>query len=187
MARYARKLTRYELVQGGITMITEDGRVWKNGMEIKEFPLNNSGYRVFNIWDRDENGCCIKIIDPKKNGHYWWKPRTISLNRAMLAWFYGSIEDGYVADHIDRNKNNYNIANLRAISAKENVTRDRDCNIREIKCRLDRPRGYYEDRLEEYLKEYELAKEAGNAKECHRLRANISQTRARLRYWDSHH
>jgi hypothetical protein len=51
---------------------------------------------------------------------------------------------------------------------------------------MDRPRSYYEDKLEQYLKKYDEAKLAQNAELVHKLRCNIYAARARLRYWDSH-
>lgn len=186
MAKYARKLTKQELINGGITNITEDGRVWRNGMEIIDFSLNSGGYKVIYIYDRDENGCCIKVPG-KRPGHYTYKTRTIPLNRAMLAWFNGVIDDGLVADHIDNNKDNYNLDNLQAISPKENTNKDKDnWHIAEKKCKMNKPRKFYEDKLEKFLAEYEEAKNLGEAERVHHLRSKVSQTRARLRYWDSH-
>jgi hypothetical protein len=52
---------------------------------------------------------------------------------------------------------------------------------------LNKPRSFYEDKLAGYEKAYEEAKLNKDADLAHKLRAYISQTRARLRYWDSHH
>lgn len=186
MAKYGRKLTKQELIDGGITDMSVDGRVWRNGVEIEEFSLNSNGYKVIYIYDRDENGCCIKV-PCKKPGHYTYKSRTVSLNRAMIAWHYGVIEDGLVADHIDNNKNNYHLSNLQAISQKDNANKDKDnWHMKETKCQMTKPRKFYEDKLEKFLEEYEEAKKNSEADRVHHLRSKISQTRARLRYWDSH-
>lgn len=56
-----------------------------------------------------------------------------------------------------------------------------------MKCRLNKPRSFYEEKLERYEQLYEAAKLAKDANKVHKLRANLSQSRARLRYWDSHH
>ena len=53
-----------------------------------------------------------------------------------------------------------------------------------VKCKIERPREYYEDKLNFYEAEYEKAKRDGDQKYAHKLRANLSQTRARLRDWD---
>lgn len=53
-----------------------------------------------------------------------------------------------------------------------------------VKCKIERPRSYYEDKLSFYEAEYEKAKREGDQKYAHKLRANLSQTRARLRDWD---
>lgn len=185
MARYARRLTKQDLIDNGITEITKDGRVFKYGKEI-ELYLNTSGYKYLWIYDRDENGCCIKIPGDRP-GYFTYKQRTISLNRAMIAWHYGVIEDGLVADHIDNDKNNYNLENLQAISPKENVNKGKDnWHIKETRCQMTKPRKFYEDKLEKFLAEYDEAKKNGEADKAHHLRGKISQTRSRLRYWDSH-
>ena len=189
MARYGRKLTKEQLIEGGITNITEDGRVWRNGIEIENFSLNRNGYKVIIIYDRDAEGNYIKVPG-KRPGHYTYKGRTITLNRAMLAWFNGVIEEGLVADHIDGNKNNYNISNLQPLTQKENVAKanhkDYQINVKETKCNMHKPKSFYETKLEIFLQQYETAKAEGNAEKAHKLRGNIAGTRARLRYWDQH-
>ena len=189
MARYARKLTKQELIDGGI-FITEDKRVFKNGIDITDnMPLNPNGYKILFIYDRDENGCCIKQnLDKYHKGYYTYKQRTITLNRALLAWFNEVIEDGLVSDHIDNNRDNYDIKNLQPLTPQENIHKNRtfEMGITETKCKMNKPREFYEKKLEQFLNEYEKAKAESNAKEAHHLRSKISQTRARLRYWDSH-
>ena len=189
MAKYGRRLTKEQLIEGGITNITEDGRVWRNDIEIEHFSLNRNGYKIIIIYDRDENGNFIKIPG-KRPGYYTYKSRTITLNRAMLAWFNGAIEEGLVADHIDGNKNNYHISNLQAISPIENIAKSQhknyQINVKETKCNMHKPKSYYETKLEIFLQQYENAKAEGNAEKTHHLRSKISHTRARLRYWESH-
>lgn len=189
MARYARKLTKEELIVGGITNITEDGRVWKHGIEITEFPLNKQGYKYIYIYDRDENGCYIKIPRKTKTGKdsYIYKSRSITVNRAMLAWFNGEIKDGLVADHINNIRDDYNIDNLQPITPGQNIAKERDnWNVKEMKCNMKKPREFYEQKLEFYLDRYDKAKELKDKEFAHKCRTSISHTRARLRYWDSH-
>ena len=191
MARYARKLTKQELIDGGITNITPEGRIFKHGIDITDdLALNPGGYRILYIYDRDENGKCIKQYYINKKGKltYNYKQRVITLNRAVLAWFSGEIPDGYVADHINnKDRDDYNITNLQKLTPQQNILKERDyCYITETICNMRKPRSFYENKLEQFLQEYEQAKLERDAAKAHHLRSKISQTRARLRYWDSH-
>lgn len=192
MARYARRLTKQELIDGGI-YISPDNRVFKNGIDITDnMPLNSNGYRVLFIYDRDENGNCIKMYYTNKHGHYTYnyKQRTITLNRALLAWYAGEVPEGFVSDHIDNVRDNYDPKNLQLLTPGENVNKNRkeqaNWHIKELKCNMHKPREFYEKKLEKFLAEYDTAKYVKNAENAHYLRSKISQTRARLRYWDSH-
>ena len=194
MAKYARKLTKQELIDGGITDITADGRIFKYGIDITDnLNLNTSGYRTFYIYDRDAEGKCIKqyYINKKGKKTYNYKQRTITLNRAVLAWFNGEVPDGFVSDHINnKERDNYSIENLQPLTAGENVRKDRvereNWNVKELKCNMKKHKSFYEEKLEKYIAEYEKAKAESNADKAHHLRGNISQTRARIRYWNSH-
>ena len=113
----------------------------------------------------------------------------VGLHRAMWAWIYGVVEEGYVIDH----KNNkhtsiedYHISNLQLISQRENTTKDREPSTKEIKCRLNKPLSYYEDKLAYYEDLYQKAVKEGNQEEAHRQRNNTYGQRARIRYWLSH-
>ncbi len=61
---------------------------------------------------------------------------------------------------------------------KERVT-----STKQIPCKLNRPLSWYEDRLNNYLEQYDEAKKNHRPDEAHRLRTNIAQTRARIRYY----
>ena len=192
---YASRLTKEMLVANGIELITEDGIVIKNG---KQFipTQNKQGYLMLNLYDVDEDGNKIKIpIIRKFKGckkpinTYKYKIMTVGLHRAMWAWLYGVVEEGCVIDH----KNNkhtsiedYHISNLQLISQKENTTKDRESSIIELKCKLDRPLSYYEDKLAYYEDLYQKAVKEGNQEEAHKQRTNIYGQRARIRYWLSH-
>lgn len=191
MAKYARKLTKQELIDGGITDITADGRIFKYGIDITDnLNLNPGGYRIFQIYDRDNEGRCIKqyYINKKGKRTYNYKTRTITLNRAVLAWYEGEVPDGYVADHINnKERDNYNIENLQPLTSGDNVRKDKEnWNVKELKCNMKKHKSFYEEKLERFLNEYEKAKAEGNVEEAHKLRSNISQARARIRYWNSH-
>lgn len=185
---YARRLTREDLERAGITNITEDGRVFRQGLEI---PLNitPTGYRTLWIYDTDKDGNYIKY-NFTSTGHYYYRQRMIGLHRAMWAWHHGEVPQGYVVDHINNSHENledYYLSNLQLLTPAQNTAKEKkNWHKTEIPCMLSKPRSFYENKLNHYLAEYEKAKEAGDATLTHRLRSNVSQTRARLRYYDSH-
>ena len=192
---YASRLTKEMLVANGIELITEDGAVIRNGKQI--FPKkNNQGYLILHLYEVDEDGNKIKIPITrifkrckKPINTYKYKIMTVGLHRAMWAWLYGVVEEGYVVDHKNNKHTNiedYNINNLQLISQKENTTKDREASIIELKCKLDRPLSHYEDKLAYYKDLYQKAIKEGNQEEAHKQRANIFGQKARIRYWLSH-
>lgn len=86
-----------------------------------------------------------------------------------------------VVDHINNNKLDNNLNNLQLLTPQENLNKDKP-STRILKCKLDRQLSYYTDKLEKYLYQYELAKKSGLQELAHKLRSNISQTKARIRY-----
>lgn len=198
---YATKLTKELLQANGITEITKDGRVFKGEKEL--FPHWIPGKRPYLgllIYERDENGHLIKGKDRlykyttktgvKETKSWSAKQRTLGLHRIMWAWHYGEVPEGMVVDHIDNKHEtlyDYRLENLQLLTPKENLTKDKDnWNVHEMKCNMKKPREYYEAKLIKFEEEYEEAKKEHDAEKAHHLRSKISQTRARLRYWDSH-
>ena len=188
---YAKKLTKEMLIASGIELITEDGTVFRNGKQV--IPLKDiHGYLRINIYDFDEDGNKIKVPVirtfkgyKKPINTYKYKSATVGLHRAMWAWIYGVVEEGYVVDH----KNNkhtsiedYNISNLQIISPRENLTKDREPSTKEIKCRLNKPLSYYEDKLAYYEDLYKKAMKDGNQKEARKQSVNTYHQRAKIRY-----
>lgn len=188
---YGKRLTKEELLENGITEVTIDGRVFKNGEEVKPI-IGDKGYFMFNIYDKDDEGNKIKV--PKKNtnfkSQYTYKSRAIGLHRLMWAWHFGEVADGMVVDHISNSHDkleDYHLDNLQLLTPGENLAKERDnWNVWELKCQLNKPRSFYENKLKGYEMVYEQAKKDHDAEAVHKLRSNISQTRARLRYYDSH-
>lgn len=200
---YAKRLTKERLIQEGFTEITKEGRLFKGEQEV--FPIWNSGrkgnnYLCISLSQRDSEGHLIKGGDriykyTRKDGtiseYTSWKAKqdTFGLHRVIWAWHHDEVPEGYVVDHINNKHSrleDYHLDNLQLLTPKENITKERICNVKEIPCKLDRPRSYYEDKLAKYEELYEAAKREHNAKEAHKLRCNIAQTRARLRYYDNH-
>lgn len=91
-----------------------------------------------------------------------------------------------VCDHIDNNPLNNHIDNLQLITQRENVMKEREASTKEIKCKLDRPLSYYEDKLAYYEDLYQKAVAEGNQEEAHKQRGNTYTQRAKIRYWLSH-
>ena len=193
---YASRLTKEMLIKSGYELITEDGTVIKNGKQIIPTQDKRTGYLMIFLYDFDEDGNKIKIPITKickgckkPSNTYNYKLRAVGLHRAMWAWIYGVVEEGYVIDHKNNKHTNiedYNISNLQIISQRENVIKDREASIIEFKCKLDRPLSHYEDKLAYYEDLYQKAVKEGNQEEAHKQRCNIFGQRARIRYWLSH-
>jgi len=192
---FASRLTKEMLIKSGIELITEDGTVIRHGKQV--IPIQSKdGYLKLNIYDFDEDGNKIKIPitrihkgRKKTSDTYKYKSMIVGLHRAMWAWLYGVVEEGYVVDH----KNNkhtsiedYNINNLQLISPRENLTKDRKASTKELKCRLDKPISYYEDKLAYYEDLYKKAMKDGDKKEIRKQANNTCNQRAKIRYWLSH-
>ena len=193
---FASRLTKEMLVKSGYELITEDGTVIKNGKQFIPLQDKNSGYLRLNIYDFDEDGNKIKIPITrirkgckKPSDTYKYKSMMVGLHRAMWAWLYGVVEEGYVVDHINNKHDSiedYHISNLQLISQRENTIKDREASTKELKCRLDKPLSYYEDKLAYYEDLYQKAVKEGNQEEAHRQRNNTYGQRARIRYWLAH-
>ena len=179
---YARELTKEYLIKLGIINITPDGKHIYTGIdEEAEQYKNQGGYLVFNVYDHDIYKAIYPITKCKSAGQI-----TIPVHRAVYAWYRGSATASLVVDHINNNKTDNRIDNLQLLTVKDNIWKGRVCDVRELKCNLRKPRSFYEEKLEEYLAEYKQAKLDHDAKKVRNLRANLSQNRAKLRYWDSH-
>lgn len=192
---YAKKLTKEDLIRDGINDIKEDGTVIRNGYTI-ELRQNKQGYYFFNIYKYDEEGNRIKkpitrrFKGCKKDSEtYTFALRTICLHRAMWAWHYGEVPEGQVVDHINNQHSrleDYRLDNLQLLTPKANVNKERVESNKQTKCKMNKPRSFYENKLKHYEELYESAKLNKAPKVCHKLRTNIANTRARLRYWDAH-
>lgn len=192
---YASRLTKEMLEKSGIDLITEDGYVFRNGKQVMPI-INKKGYLMLSLYDLDEDG--NKIKKPitrtfkgckKPTNTYVYKLALVGLHRAMWAWIYGEVPEGYVIDHISNKHDSiedYHISNLQMITQRANVAKERGESNKQVKCKLDRPLSYYEDKLKGLEERYEAAKKAHDAELVHKLRSNLNDTRARIRYYLAH-
>ena len=193
---FASKLTKEMLVANGIELITEDGTVIRNGKQVIPTQNKKSGYLQLYIYELDEDGNKIKVPIIRKfkkckkpTTTYNYKTTTIGLHRAMWAWFYGVVEEGWIIDHRSNKHTSiedYNINNLQIISQRENATKDRKAGVWELKCRLNKPLSYYEDKLIYYEDLYKKALKDGNKYEIRKQACNTNHQKAKIRYWLSH-
>lgn len=191
---YASELTREDLIKMGVRAVDFNScKVYGEQGELA-FTINAQGYFMLALYDLDENGNRIKLNITRtykgvrreyKYETYTYKTRSVSLNRLIWAWKYGKVRSGYVIDHKDNRHFDlidYRLDNLQEITPAQNLAKERP----ESKFMLRPAKGvsieYYEDRLNYYLVEYEKAKKAHEAAKVHKLRSNISQQRAKIRW-----
>lgn len=177
---YATHLTRDYLEFLGITEVTEDGRIFTKNGEVTPYPRKD-GYTQIVLY----SPTLRQTIAPEERTN---TSGQISLctHRVVYVWFNRIQPDGMIIHHKDKNRANNCISNLELETPKNNIWMDRVHDIREIPCKLNRLRSYYEEKLAKYEVLYATAKENHNANEAHKQRANIAQTKARLRYYDNH-
>ena len=151
-------LSREYLEYLGITNITEDGRIYKGQNELIG-GLETGGYMQL---------CLIDKVGKK---------RQILTHRAVYAWHHGYIPPRMQIDHIDGDRYNNHIDNLRLATAAENrANRVHKDGTYEMRCSMKFSREHYEQKLEAAL-----AMPKGNVR-----KVKVSQLKAKLRYWDSH-
>jgi hypothetical protein len=173
---YAREVTKEYLQKLGVEHVSTDAKeIIVNGQAVTPVPTKNSkkGDRLYYN---------VRLYDKDTDTFY-----EAGIHVLNYVWNNSDKPQGLVIDHIDNDADNNDISNLQCITPSENVAKDRsNWNVREIKCQLDKPRSFYETRLEGYMMAYEQAKQDHDAEAAHHFRTNIAQTRARLRYYDSH-
>lgn len=183
---YAAELTKEYLMKLGITDVTPDGlHIYKGSEELAQYipKTKNVKRRYFRVslYDPELRQATQKEERTNTTGQF-----TIPTHVINYVWNKGPRKLGLVVDHIDNNPLNNHIDNLQLIDQRENVTKDREESSRELKCKLDRPLSYYEDKLAYYEDLYQKAIKEGNQEEAHKQRGNTYTQRAKIRYWLSH-
>ena len=191
--KYATKLTKSDLIQAGITEITKEGLVFRGETPVN-LSVNAQGYLMLAIYKLDEEGNKIKRATTTKYKNktyntYAYEVKSIGLHRAMWAWWFNEVPEGYVVDHISNKHTeleDYRLDNLQLLTPAENLEKERGESTKQVKCKLNKPLSWYEEKLNKYTDEYAEAKAKHNAEECHRLRGNISTAKAKIRYYLAH-
>ena len=173
---YAREVSKEYLQKLGVEYVSKDGTlVIVKGQVAKLIPAKNSkkgDRQYFNVRLYDDN-----------HEHF-----DAGIHVLNFVWNSGKTKPaGMVVDHIDNDASNNDISNLQCITVRENLAKEKaNWNVKETPCQLNKPRSFYEEKLAKYEALYEEAKANHDADKAHKLRANISQCRARLRYYDNH-
>ena len=183
---YAAELTKEYLMKLGITDVTPDGlHIYKGSEELAQYIPKDKDVkrRYFRVSLYDPE---IRQATPKEERTKSTGAIIIPVHVINYVWNKGPRELGLIVDHLDNNPLNNHIDNLQLITQRENSIKDRDASTRELKCKLDRPLSYYEDKLAYYEDLYQKAVKEHNREEANKRRANIYGQRARIRYWLSH-
>lgn len=173
---YAREVSKEYLQKLGVEFVSTDGKeIIVNGQAVTPVPTKNSK-------KGDRHYYNVRLYDAENDEIF-----DAGVHVLNFVWNKADKAQGLVIDHIDNDADNNDISNLQCITPGQNLAKDRDnWHKSELKCKLNKPRSFYQDKLENYLLAYEQAKKDHNAEAAHHLRTNIAQTKARLRYYDNH-
>ena len=162
MGKYAKKLTKENLIKAGIKDIYFSPRDLKYHIinkNDKEVPLyrNNQDYIYFVVYDLDENGQYIKVPIKRKfkgctkeSNTYNYKTRFLTLHRAIYAWVKGEVPEGMIVDHINNKHDTYydnRPENLQLLTPAENLAKERPISAAIIRCNMKKPIEYYTNKL----------------------------------------
>jgi hypothetical protein len=182
---YAGEVTKDYLKKLGLEYVSTDGTtVIRKGKQLK---INTSDklkkpYGKLTFHDPDR----YASIPKEERGSNAGKV-CLDIHVLNYVWNRGTKPFGKVVHHRDNNPRNNDIDNLELKTPRENLAEERtNWYVRELKCNLSKPRSFYEDKLAYYMALNEQAKLNHDAEASHSLRSNISQCRARLKYYDSH-
>lgn len=131
-----KELTKKQLIELGVTDVTEDGKVYVNGKLkkpyniTKKYPKSNreKTYPVIALYDKNIKTYSYQKFQRKRKGEvlswrYTYKTYLIPVGRLILAWFMDSMPANMDCDHIDNDPFNNNLDNLRAIPRRMNLAK----------------------------------------------------------------
>lgn len=149
------------------------------------------------LYKFDENGNPIKIPTKRKSKFtnkeydtYTYAQETITLQRAMWAWYNNVAKAGCVIDHKNNKRlslEDYRLENLQEITPQVNVTKDKVKNEAELYSRYELPKKKkitlqeVEANINELEYLYEEAKFNKDAKAAHSLRGRLARQRGLLK------
>lgn len=182
---YAGEITKEYLKKLGVEYVSEDGlTLIVNGKQRKLYDYH-SGKKLYKgtvFYDAEAYAIVSKEEKTSSTGRI-----PLGIHVLNYVWNREDKPAGKVVHHRDNNPCNNDIDNLELKTPRENLAEERtNWYVRETKCKLNKPRSFYEDKLAHYIALNEQAKFNHDAEASHSLRSNISQCRARLKYYDSH-
>ena len=183
---YAGEVTKAYLKQKlGIEHVSTDGAVVickGKQLNISISKRTKKPYGNVTLYDPE-----IRAAVPKEERNSYTGNISIGIHVLNYVWNVADKPEGMVIDHIDNDPTNNDVSNLQMMTQKENLVKEHpEWHQSELKCDLRKPRSFYEKKLEGYEFALEQAKQMHDDVGAHHLRTNVSQTRARLRYYDSH-
>lgn len=175
-----KQITKSYLEYLGVTEVTTDGKVFTKNGELKTYLMGRSKSKNQAL---SKNRLTVYLHDPEKYKSVPKEKRDsnsgrviIKVHQAVYGWFNSEVPYGMEIHHKDFNYLNNSIDNLEALTHEEHLAKHNK-GMKELKCRLDIPRNWYEDKLTE-LEAIENKTKVNYDK--------ISVYRAKLRYYDAH-
>lgn len=176
-----KQITKTYLEYLGVTEVTTDGRVFTKNGELKQHVNTGRGNRLtIKLHDSEKRKAVPKEKRNSSSGNV-----NIYVHQVVYSWFNSEIPYGKEIHHRDYNYLNNNLDNLEALTPAEHRAKHRKLpgrpvktytSTKEIKCRLDIPRTWYESELKKL--------EASPITDS--KRSAVYAMRAKLRYYDSH-
>ena len=203
MSKYARQLTKEDLIKAGIKDIfynPDDSKyhiITKNDTEIG-LSRNKQNYLYFNMYALDDEGQHIKVSIKRKlknckkiSDTYIYKTKALPLHRAIWAWTKGEVPEGMIVDHIDnKHETHYDnrIENLQLLTPAQNLAKERPVSMNIMTCDMKKPIEYYIDKYNYWILEYKKEKEknSSSTKYAHKCRSFYNIYRNKIRYWYQH-
>ena len=182
--QFSKEITKEYLKRLGIEYVSPDGKcVIKNGKPAT-ICVNKRAKRPYSyigFYDHD-----TRASVPIEERKHSTGSITLYIHVLNYVWNKADKPEGMVIDHIDNDPTNNYLSNLQCITQQENLIKERGDSNKMIKCNINKPRSFYEEKLAAYEAELEKARKTRNAQLCHNLENRVWETKARLRYWDAH-
>lgn len=203
MSKYARQLTKEDLIKAGIKDIFYNPYdlkyhvLNKNDKEIR-LSRNKQNYLYFTIYALDDEGQHIKRPIKRKlknckkiSDTYIYKTKALPLHRAIWAWTKGEVPEGMIVDHIDnKHETHYDnrIENLQLLTPAQNLAKERPVSMNIMTCDMKKPIEYYIDKYNYWILEYKKEKEenSSSTEYAHKCRCSYNTYRKKIRYWYQH-